>query len=258
MMSPGSSHAIIRATSTTTATTSTGGYESSMDWNEDDFKHSNTRGQIAGTAAKAAAATFVKYLRTLLSIGWHLLGYLFEGVMVLFTIIAATFDLFLGWAWVALGEWDRGTEFVFTYSYKEWLNQTYNLAFETEDGRRQRNKIKKAERLQRRTLFEKAVTNGLLKSATEKSLDVSKLDSNSCVVFVFTDIQGSTEAQVQVSVCPHPPPTLLTHHTFPAISHPHPHGHGQAHAHAHARTLPPIPHISIPPCSLRGRTRRRS
>lgn len=168
-----------------------------MDWNEDDFKHSNTRGQIAGTAAKAAAATFVKYLRTLLSIGWHLLGYLFEGVMVLFTIIAATFDLFLGWAWVALGEWDRGTEFVFTYSYKEWLNQTYNLAFETEDGRRQRNKIKKAERLQRRTLFEKAVTNGLLKSATEKSLDVSKLDSNSCVVFVFTDIQGSTEAQVQ-------------------------------------------------------------
>lgn len=149
------------------------------------------------TRGKAFLATLLKFYRVYLLIFWKLLGYLFEAVMVFLSIVPAFLDWLVCSICVLLGKVSCATDFAMTAGYSTWLNETYMIVFETEKGRRQKRRVKKAEKLYRKELFDKAVTNGLLKSATAKSLDVRSLDKTSTLVFVFTDIEGSTQAQLQ-------------------------------------------------------------
>jgi class 3 adenylate cyclase len=143
-------------------------------------------------------AVVLKVIRMSLFIVWQVIGYLFEASMVMLSVLPLFLDCIINCVAAWLGQDARAaTEFKMTEAYSKWLNDTYMIAFETVDSRQARSKVKKLDKLHRKQLFEKVVTNGLLKSATSKSLDIRHLDSNASLVFVVTDIEGSTSAQVQ-------------------------------------------------------------
>lgn len=147
------------------------------------------------------AATLLAFVRVIVRIIWQLLGYLFEAIMVVLTIIPALIDVSVCLvSFCVYSNSDRGklVDFQFTRAYGQWLSETYMIAFETGEGRQQRRKVKKAEKVFRRQLFQKIVTNGILKSALARSIDVGQIDpATTSIVFVFTDIEHSTEAQLQ-------------------------------------------------------------
>ncbi|UPQ97700.1 adenylate cyclase [Chloropicon primus] len=164
----------------------------------DDLGRGGRRGRHPN-GLKIVGATGLKFVRVFLLVVWQLCGYLFEAGMVVLTLVPAMMDVSrcLVAACFATDRGDAAVDFPLTSAYGRWLSETTMIAFETEDGRKQRKKVKKAEKMQRKRLFEKIVTNGLLESAKGKSLDIGKLGSESSLAFVITDIQGSTQAQLQ-------------------------------------------------------------
>jgi len=160
------------------------------------------RGEVRGCRVEGSSslilAALVKLLRIFLRICFQLTGYLFEAVMVVVTLFPALLDTSIAFVMACCGERQAVLEFPFTSAYTRWLRDTSSIAFDTEDTRRRRKVVKKAEKEARKRLFEKMVTNGILRAAVSgKSLDIGQLDSTNSIVFVFTDIEGSTQAQLK-------------------------------------------------------------
>ena len=145
-------------------------------------------------------AVLIKWVRVLLSVLWVLVGYLFEGLAVTLTVLVAMLDVSIAGAMACCGGKSARSQvldFPFTAAYANWLQNTLAIAFETVEGRSRRTKALSAEKVERRRLYEEIVTKGLLRGAAAHSLDVASLDpATSQLAFVFTDIEGSTQAQL--------------------------------------------------------------
>ena len=145
-------------------------------------------------------AVLIKWVRVLLSVLWVLVGYLFEGLAVTLTVLVAMLDVSIAGAMACCGGKSARSQvldFPFTAAYANWLQNTLAIAFETVEGRSRRTKALSAEKVERRRVYEEIVTKGLLRGAAAHSLDVASLDpATSQLAFVFTDIEGSTQAQL--------------------------------------------------------------
>ena len=145
-------------------------------------------------------AVLIKWVRVLLSVLWVLVGYLFEGLAVTLTVLVAMLDVSIAGAMACCGGKSARSQvldFPFTAAYANWLQNTLAIAFETVEGRSRRTKALSAEKVERRRLYEEIVTKGLLRGTAAHSLDIASLDpATSQLAFVFTDIEGSTQAQL--------------------------------------------------------------
>ncbi len=154
---------------------------------------------------KALLRACGKFAAVAATITWQLVGYLLEAIAVVLTFVPAICDLLACAARALCGRAEAAADFELTAAYSQWLQDRFRIAFETADSRRQRKKVASADALYKKQLLDSAVNHGLLRASSRADahlhasalLAAASAGASRPLVFVFTDIESSTKAQLQ-------------------------------------------------------------